>query len=159
MWNVNDGRRTNDGQRVITIVHVSLWLRCTNKSWYINLLKCADSLKFMYMKVRQTQTFGKYFLGIVLTTRRRDAIVLPSRVLLAKNSHLRVAFVWNVGDTRCLHDGNTRASRSRVAFLTQLVNFVCPSCFPRVWFGSHRVAFRGNRGAFGWKLFCYHLRE
>ena len=57
--------------------------------------------------------------------------------------------------TRWLH----KASRSRVAFLTQLVNFVCPSCCPRVWFGSHRVAFRSHREAFGWKLFCNHLRE
>ena len=152
MWKFNDGRRT-DGRRT-TRDHnsvLSLWLRCTNKS--------AGSLKFMYMEVRQPQTFGKYFLGIVLTTRCRDAIVLPSRVLLANNSHLRVAFVWNVGDTRCLHDGYTRASRSRVAFLTQLVNFVCPSCFPQVWFGNHRVAFCSHREAFGWKLFCYHLRE
>ena len=30
MWKVNDGR-TDDGQRVITIVHLSLRLRCTKK--------------------------------------------------------------------------------------------------------------------------------
>ena len=91
--------------------------------------------------------------------RHRVAFAWPPGVLLAKNSHLRVAFVWSFGETRCLHDGYPRASRSRVAFLTQSVNFVCPSCCPRVWFGRHLVAFRSHRDAFGWKLFCYHLRE
>ena len=36
MWKVNDGR-THDGQRVITIVHFSLRLRCTKNN--INLVK------------------------------------------------------------------------------------------------------------------------
>ena len=124
-----------------------------NKNGHINLLKCADSLKFMYMKVRQPQAFGKYFLGIVLTTRRRDAIVLPWLDLWVSCWRAIHIFVWPscemFDDTRCLHDGYTRASRSRVAFLTQLVNFVCPSCFHRVWFGSHRVAFCSHREAFG----------
>ena len=62
----------------------------------------------------------------------RVAFAWPPGVLLAKNSHLRVAFVWSFGDTRCLHDGYPRASRSHVAFLTQSVNFVCPSCVLRV---------------------------
>ena len=32
------GRRTDDGQRVITIVHLSLWLRCTKKVWSDKIL-------------------------------------------------------------------------------------------------------------------------
>ena len=31
IWKVNDGRMTDDGQRMITIVHLSLRLRCTKK--------------------------------------------------------------------------------------------------------------------------------
>ena len=79
----------------------------------------------------------------------------PPGVLLMINSYLRVAFGCSIGHTRCLYDSYTRASRSRVAFLTQSVNFVSLSCCPRVWFGSHRVAFRSDRDAFGWKLFSY----
>ena len=132
MWKVNDGRRMDDGQCVITIVHSSPWLRCTNKSGYINLLKCADNLQFIYMKVRQPQTFGKYFLGIVLTTRRRDAFAWPSRDLRVSCWRTIHIFVWPSCEMLATHDVYMRASRSCVAFLTQLVNFVCPSCFPRV---------------------------
>ena len=89
----------------------------------------------------------------------RVTFTWPPGVLLTNNSYLRIAFVCSVGQTRCIHDGYTRASRSRVAVLTQLVNFVCSSCCPSARFGSHRVAFRSNRDAFGWKLFCYHLQE
>ena len=79
--------------KFIRVVFKNKYFLISEKHSYINLLKCADKMKFMYMKVRQPQAFGKYFLGFVLTTRRRDAIVLPSRDLRAKNSHLRVAFV------------------------------------------------------------------
>ena len=99
------------------------------------MLKCADSLKFMHYESETAASLREVFLRhrTYHTTSwcHRVALACPSGILLAYNSHLRVAFVWNIGDTRCLHDGYTRASRSRVAFLTQLVNFVCPSCFPQ----------------------------
>ena len=48
MWKVNDGRTTDgrrttdDGQRVITIVHLSLRLRCTKKGWmFKNSVECS----------------------------------------------------------------------------------------------------------------------
>ena len=40
MWKVyDDGRTTDDGQRMITIVHLSLRLRCTNKKVKIAYVK------------------------------------------------------------------------------------------------------------------------
>ena len=131
-----------------TLLHVlfSIWI-----GWSLMYkTEITSRLREMFLRHRTYHTTSWW---------HRVAFAWPPGVLLAKNSHLRVAFVWSFGDTRCLHDGYPRASRSRVAFLTQSVNFVCPSCCPRVWFGRHRVAFRSHRDAFGWKLFCYHLRE
>ena len=65
----------------------------------------------MYMKVRLPQTFGKYFLGIVLTTRRRDAIVLPLRDLRVSCWRTIHIFVWPSCEMLATHDVYTMATR------------------------------------------------
>ena len=54
MWKVNDGRRTtDDGQRVITIVHLSLRLRCTKKFAYEKLKYLCTETKVERQKDKQ----------------------------------------------------------------------------------------------------------
>ena len=49
MWKVkDDGRRTDDGQRMITIVHLSLRLRCTKNEFMIRVITEKRKSWYMY---------------------------------------------------------------------------------------------------------------
>ena len=89
-------------------------------------------LKFMYMKVRQLQTFGKYLLGIVLTTRRRDATVLPSRDLGVSCWRTIHIFVWPSCEMLATHDVYTMATRGHHEVVLPSLHNQLTSCVLRV---------------------------
>ena len=127
--------------RVQTFNPLRFHLNMIKVDKYINLIKFACSLKCNEWKRVSRKPSGSIswasYLPHDATVKPSCYLPLPPVVLLTNNSYLRVAFVYSVDDQRCLHDGFTRASRSRIAFLTQLVKFACASCCPREWFGRH----------------------